>query len=144
MVVARAARRDVGAEALTLECCVVRCLCRRAGVQIKGNTIYCANAGDSRGVLCRAGKAINLSDDHKPMDPIEKARIEKANGFVEDKRCARARACVRICRRACVRACVRASGGRRFPPTRATEEGREELPRDQTRQGRGEMSAAIQ
>jgi len=53
---------------------------------IKGNTIYCANAGDSRGVLCRAGKAINLSDDHKPMDPIEKARIEKANGFVEDKR----------------------------------------------------------
>jgi len=54
--------------------------------QIKGNTIYCANAGDSRGVMCRGGKAINLSDDHKPMDPVEKARIEKANGFVEDKR----------------------------------------------------------
>jgi len=53
---------------------------------IKGKTIYCANAGDSRAVMCRAGKAINLSDDHKPMDQVEKERIEKANGFVEDKR----------------------------------------------------------
>lgn len=53
---------------------------------ITGKTIYCANAGDSRAVMCRAGKAINLSDDHKPMDDIEKERIEKANGFVEDKR----------------------------------------------------------
>jgi serine/threonine protein phosphatase PrpC len=54
--------------------------------QIKGKTIYCANAGDSRAVMCRSGKAINLSDDHKPMDEVEKQRIEKANGFVEDKR----------------------------------------------------------
>ena len=54
---------------------------------IKGNIIYCANAGDSRAVICRAGgKAVNLSDDHKPTDEVEKARIEKANGFVEDKR----------------------------------------------------------
>lgn len=53
---------------------------------LKGKTIYCANAGDSRAVMCRTGKAINLSDDHKPMDEIERARIEKANGFVEDKR----------------------------------------------------------
>ena len=41
-------------------------------------------------MLCRAGKAINLSDDHKPMDDVEKERIEKANGFVEDKRYLRA------------------------------------------------------
>jgi len=53
---------------------------------IKGNIIYCANAGDSRAVMSRAGKAVNLSDDHKPTDEVEKARIEKANGFVEDKR----------------------------------------------------------
>ena len=53
---------------------------------INGSTIYCANAGDSRAVLCKAGKAVNLSDDHKPMDEVEKDRIEKAKGFVEDKR----------------------------------------------------------
>lgn len=53
---------------------------------MKGSTIYCANAGDSRAVLCRSGKAFALSEDHKPMDQTEKTRIEKANGFVEDKR----------------------------------------------------------
>jgi len=53
---------------------------------IKDKTIYCANAGDSRAVMCRKGKAVNLSEDHKPMNEIEKERIVKANGFVEDKR----------------------------------------------------------
>lgn len=53
---------------------------------IKGNVIFCANAGDSRAVLCRKGKAVNLSEDHKPMNDTERERIEKANGFVEDKR----------------------------------------------------------
>jgi protein phosphatase 1G len=48
--------------------------------------IICANAGDSRCVLSESGKAIDLSIDHKPDLPTEKARIEKANGFVEDNR----------------------------------------------------------
>ena len=29
-----------------------------------------ANAGDSRSVLCRAGKALPLSEDHKPENQI--------------------------------------------------------------------------
>jgi serine/threonine protein phosphatase PrpC len=41
-------------------------------------TIYCANAGDSRGVLMRQNKAIELSHDHKPQNDIEITRIRKA------------------------------------------------------------------
>ena len=37
-------------------------------------------------VLCRGGQTVELSNDHKPFNDVEKARIEKAGGFVEDKR----------------------------------------------------------
>lgn len=40
--------------------------------------IICANAGDCRSVLSKKGKAKDLSIDHKPNTPSEKARIEKA------------------------------------------------------------------
>jgi serine/threonine protein phosphatase PrpC len=48
--------------------------------------ILCANAGDSRAVLSKKGKAKDLSVDHKPDLPSEKRRIERANGFVEESR----------------------------------------------------------
>lgn len=48
--------------------------------------IYCANAGDSRTVLSEAGVNVDLSEDHKPDNAGEKARIEKAGGFVEESR----------------------------------------------------------
>jgi serine/threonine protein phosphatase PrpC len=60
--------------------------CTAVAVLIEGNDLICANAGDSRGVLCRGGEAIPLSYDHKPTAPAELARIEKAGGFVVNRR----------------------------------------------------------
>ena len=48
--------------------------------------IYCANAGDSRTVLSRAGRAKEMSEDHKPDNSGELARIQRAGGFVEEGR----------------------------------------------------------
>ncbi|KEP63679.1 UNVERIFIED_CONTAM: protein phosphatase 2C domain-containing protein [Hammondia hammondi] len=48
--------------------------------------IITANAGDSRGVICRGGKAFPLSHDHKPTNPDEKKRIVAAGGYVTNGR----------------------------------------------------------
>lgn len=42
-----------------------------------------ANVGDSRAILSRAGRAIDLTRDHKPNDPKERQRIESLGGKVE-------------------------------------------------------------
>ena len=44
--------------------------------------LYCANAGDARGVLCRSGRAVRLTYDHKGTDKQEAKRIMDAGGFV--------------------------------------------------------------
>jgi len=49
---------------------------------LHGKTLTVANAGDSRGVLCRGGVAFPLSFDHKPTSPTELSRIQHAGGFV--------------------------------------------------------------
>ena len=49
-----------------------------------GNTLYVANAGDSRGVLCRDGEAVPLSYDHKPNSEIETNRIVNDGGFITE------------------------------------------------------------
>jgi len=48
--------------------------------------VYCANAGDSRAVLCRRGEAVALSEDHKPDLQVELDRIHKAGSFVANSR----------------------------------------------------------
>eukprot|EP00930_Biecheleria_cincta_P101847 TRINITY_DN93498_c0_g1_i1.p1 TRINITY_DN93498_c0_g1~~TRINITY_DN93498_c0_g1_i1.p1 ORF type:complete len:440 (-),score=92.21 TRINITY_DN93498_c0_g1_i1:32-1351(-) len=45
--------------------------------------LLCANCGDSRAVLCRRTRAVDLSKDQKPNDPAERSRIEAAGGRVE-------------------------------------------------------------
>ena len=47
-----------------------------------GRTLFVANAGDSRGVLCRGGTVYALSEDHKPQNEVEINRIHAAGGFV--------------------------------------------------------------
>lgn len=48
----------------------------------KPRSITVANCGDSRAILCRGGKAVELSEDHKPELPREEERIKKAGGHV--------------------------------------------------------------
>ncbi|CAF1081827.1 unnamed protein product [Adineta steineri] len=45
---------------------------------LRDKQLFVANAGDSRCVVCRGGQAIEMSFDHKPEDPPERSRIEKA------------------------------------------------------------------
>ncbi|XP_041007285.1 probable protein phosphatase 2C 75 isoform X1 [Juglans microcarpa x Juglans regia] len=69
-----------------------KCRCHPMEVALGGSTavvallsperIVVANCGDSRAVLCRAGTAIPLSQDHKPDRSDELARIEAAGGRV--------------------------------------------------------------
>jgi protein phosphatase PTC1 len=49
-------------------------------------TLYTANAGDARAVLCRSGKAVRLTYDHKGADKQEAKRIQDAGGFVLNNR----------------------------------------------------------
>eukprot|EP00112_Aurelia_sp_Birch-Aquarium-sp1_P009285 Seg205.16 transcript_id=Seg205.16/GoldUCD/mRNA.D3Y31 product="Protein phosphatase 1G" protein_id=Seg205.16/GoldUCD/D3Y31 len=48
----------------------------------RGDQLVVANVGDSRCVLCRGKKAVDMSVDHKPEDEGETARITKAGGKI--------------------------------------------------------------
>ena len=49
-------------------------------------TLYSANVGDARAVLCRRGRAIRLSFDHQARVPEEKRRIKECGGIVINDR----------------------------------------------------------
>lgn len=58
--------------------------CTAVTVLITSTHIVCANAGDSRAVLCRDGRAMPLSQDHKPNDEKERRRILAAGGKINE------------------------------------------------------------
>ncbi|GMN52234.1 hypothetical protein TIFTF001_021377 [Ficus carica] len=51
---------------------------------IFGRLLMVANAGDCRAVLCRKGEAIDMSQDHRPIHPPERRRVEELGGFIDD------------------------------------------------------------
>lgn len=57
--------------------------CTASVALVDNSKIYVANAGDSRTVLGIKGRAKPLSQDHKPHNEAEKARIVAAGGFVD-------------------------------------------------------------
>jgi protein phosphatase 2C family protein 2/3 len=73
---------------------------------IQADLLVVANIGDSRAVLCRSGRALDASIDHKPGRKEERERIEALGGRVgiteEDAFRVTPRAC------ACLWACVSA------------------------------------
>ncbi len=51
--------------------------------KVQENVIRLAHAGDSRGVLVKTdGKGSRVTEDHKPQNPIERARIVASGGRV--------------------------------------------------------------
>ncbi|KAH8517169.1 hypothetical protein H0E87_005206 [Populus deltoides] len=48
-----------------------------------GRLLMVANAGDCRAVLCRKGKAIDMSQDHRPIYPSERRRVEELGADID-------------------------------------------------------------
>ncbi|KAI0393884.1 protein serine/threonine phosphatase 2C [Xylariaceae sp. FL0594] len=59
---------------------------RLKGAASRQRVLYTANVGDARIVLCRAGKALRLSYDHKGSDENEGKRITNAGGLILNNR----------------------------------------------------------
>ncbi|GJY65283.1 probable protein phosphatase 2C 49 [Tanacetum coccineum] len=53
-------------------------------VLILGRHVIIENAGDCRAVISRKGKAIQMSNDHRPSYLQEKKRVEELGGYFED------------------------------------------------------------
>ncbi|KAL2631444.1 hypothetical protein R1flu_016130 [Riccia fluitans] len=47
-----------------------------------GGRLLVANVGDSRAVMCKNGEAVQLSVDHDPGRPVERAQVEMRGGVV--------------------------------------------------------------
>jgi len=75
------ATRQMPTHAGPVDCNMVGCTCNITC--ITAEYYLCANAGDSRSVLCRGGQAVPLSEDHKPNAAEETRRIKAAGGYIE-------------------------------------------------------------
>lgn len=56
------------------------------GSMVTPDHIVLSNCGDSRAIIVRDGKAILATEDHKPYNPTEQARIRDAGGHVSMQR----------------------------------------------------------
>lgn len=72
--------KDQTAEEMMLD--AVGCTANVVYINRSTKKIYVANAGDSRCVMSKGGKAVEMSIDHKPNDEKEKQRIEAAGSEV--------------------------------------------------------------
>uniref|UniRef100_A0A7S3PPP7 protein-serine/threonine phosphatase n=1 Tax=Aplanochytrium stocchinoi TaxID=215587 RepID=A0A7S3PPP7_9STRA len=70
---------------LTAGCCALVALLKTNKATTK-RTLAIANLGDSRAVLCRDGKAVDLTKGHCPGRTDERERIEKAGGWVTSEK----------------------------------------------------------
>ncbi|KAK4169388.1 putative phosphatase 2C-like protein 1 PP2C1 [Cladorrhinum sp. PSN259] len=59
---------------------------RLKGAATRQRVLYTANVGDARIILCRQGKALRLSYDHKGSDENEGKRISNAGGLILNNR----------------------------------------------------------
>lgn len=59
---------------------------RLKGKATRQRVLYTANVGDARIILCRGGKALRLSYDHKGSDENEGKRIANAGGLILNNR----------------------------------------------------------
>ncbi|KAI5924987.1 phosphatase 2C-like domain-containing protein [Camillea tinctor] len=59
---------------------------RLKGAAVRQRVLYTANVGDARVILCRSGKALRLSYDHKGSDENEGKRIANAGGLIVNNR----------------------------------------------------------
>ncbi|KAK3322197.1 phosphatase 2C-like domain-containing protein [Apodospora peruviana] len=59
---------------------------RLKGSASRQRVLYTANVGDARIILCRSGKALRLSYDHKGSDENEGKRIANAGGLILNNR----------------------------------------------------------
>lgn len=60
--------------------------CTAIAAFITSSHIIVANTGDSRSVLAKDLRPVPMSFDHKPMNDVERRRIEKAGGMVRANR----------------------------------------------------------
>ena len=78
---ATTSKHDINVNAMNVGSTACVCL-----IDEDNRRMYFANAGDSRVVLCKEGKAFQMSYDHKPNLFLEKNRIYKAKGYIVDGR----------------------------------------------------------
>ncbi len=57
--------------------------CTATACLVRGSQLWIANTGDSRTVLVKQASVVQVTTDHKPDEPGEKARIVAAGGTVE-------------------------------------------------------------